>query len=166
MPRAKLLLNVAVAAAAFLGTLIVLDHWQVPTVSQPGPNVVYSLDMAHPNWSVVDPARTQVSVTTEGVSVGSIMPPNLYQLSTDRIPVKVNGEYDVSYTINVSKGKFQFGVLDAVNDKWIVQKVIDQRSDAITFTAPTREIQVILFGISPPPTAATLSSLAIVGPPE
>ena len=124
------------------------------------------MDTARPNWMLISPSTTTVSVTGKGISLELNMPTNEYQWQTIPIRTQANTSYNVSYEIEVTKGRLAIGVLDFINDKWITTKDINARSDTIAFTATLTNIRVILYGNSQPPTAATLSSLTIVRPPK
>jgi hypothetical protein len=164
----KFIFGIGVIATSFWITSIALDHWQYgqqsPQASEP--LTIFALDMARPNWMVISPSTTTVSVNDKGISLESNMPINEYQWQTDPIPTQTNTGYTVSYEVEVTKGRLVIGVLDVLHDKWITTKEIGARSDTIAFTAPSTQIRVILSGSSPPPTTATLSSLTIVRPPK
>ena len=164
----KFIFGIGVIAMSFWVTSKALDYWQYgqqsPQVS--GPRAIFTLDKARPNWMVVSPSTTSVNVTSKGISLESNMPTNEYQWQTNPIGTRANTGYTVSYEIEATTGRLAIGVLDVLNDKWITTKDIGDRSDAIAFTAPSAQIRVILFGNGPPPTAATISSLTIVGPPR
>ena len=162
----KFICGIGVIAASFWITLIALDYWQFGQQSPQGPLTIFDLDTARPNWMLISPSTTSVSVTGKGISLESSMPTNEYQWQTNPIGTQTNTSYTVFYEIEVTKGRLALGVLDFVNDKWITTKDISARSDTIAFTATSTEIRVILFGSSQPPTAATLSSLTIVRPPK
>jgi hypothetical protein len=164
----KLIFGIGVVAASFWITSMALDYWQFgqqfPQVS--GPQTIFSLDTVRPNWMLISPSTTTVSVTGKGISLESNMPTNEYQWQTNPIRTQTNISYNVSYEIEVTKGRVAIGVLDILNDKWITTKDISARSDTVAFTAPLTEIRVVLYGSSQPPTAATLSSLTIVRAPK
>jgi hypothetical protein len=164
----KFIFGIGVIATSFWITSMALDHWQYgqqsPQVSEPRP--IFTLDKGRPNWMVVSPSTTTVNVTSEGISLESNMPTYEYQWQTNPIGTRPNTGYTVSYEIEATTGRLALGVLDAENNKWITTKDIGERSDTIAFTAPSAQLRVILFGNGPPPTAATISSLRIVGPPR
>jgi hypothetical protein len=164
----KVSFGIGVVAASFWITSMVLDFWrfgqQSPQAS--GPQSIFALDMARPNWTVISPSATTATITPKGISLESTMPTNEYQWQTNYILVQTNTSYVVSYEVEITKGRVAIGVLDVSNNKWITTKDIGTRSDTIAFTAPSPQIRVILFGTSQPPTAATLSSLTIIMPPK
>jgi hypothetical protein len=164
----KFIFGIGVIAMSFWITSIALDHWQYgqqsPQVSEPQP--IFTLDKALPNWMVVSPSTTTVNVTSQGISLESNMPTYEYQWQTNPIGTRANTGYTVSYEIEATTGRLAIGVLDAENSKWITTKEIGDQSDTIAFTAQSARIRVILFGNGPPPTAATISSLTVVGLPR
>jgi len=161
----KFVLAISVIATSFRITSMALDYWQYGQQSAQisGPRPIFVLDKAQPNWMVVSPSTTTVSVTSKGISLESNMPTYEYQWQTNPIGTQINTGYMISYEIEATTGRPALGVLDTVNGKWIATKDIGERSDTIAFTAPSGQIRVILFGDGPPPTAATISSLTIVG---
>jgi hypothetical protein len=170
----KLIFSIGVVAVSFWITLTALDYWypslgnrsDTPIPQAPAPQPIFTLNTAKPNWTVISPSTTTVSVTSKGISLESKMPTNGYQWQTDLITTQTNTGYTISYEVEVTKGKMGIGVLDVVNDKFIASKEIGARLDTIAFTASSAQIRVILSGRSPPPTAAAISSLAITGPPK
>jgi hypothetical protein len=163
----KFVCGIGVIAASFWITSVALDYWRFGQQSSQasGPLTIFAMDTARPNWMLISPSTTTVSVAGKGISLESSMPTNEYQWQTNPIRTQKNTSYTVSYEIEVTKGKMAIGVLDFINDKWITTKDISARSDTIAFTASSTDIRVILYGSSQPPTAATLSSLTIVRPP-
>jgi hypothetical protein len=161
----KFIFGIGVIVTSFWITSMALDYWQYgqqsPEVS--GPRPIFTLDKTRPNWMVVSPSTTTVNITSKGISLESNMPIYEYQWQTNPIGTRANTDYTVSYEIEATTGRLAIGVLDAVNSKWITTKDIVERPDTIAFTAPSAQIRVILFGDGPPPTAATISSLTIVG---
>ena len=162
----KFICGIGVVAASFWITSMALDYWQFDQQSPQGSLTIFTMDTARPNWMLISPSTTAVSVTGKGISLESNMPTNEYQWQTNPIRTQTNISYNVSYEIEVTKGRLGIGVLDFINDKWIATKDISARSDTIAFTATSTDIRVILYGNSQPPTAATLSSLTIVRPPK
>jgi hypothetical protein len=141
----KFVCGVGVIAASFWITSMALDYWRFGQQSPLEPLTIFTMDVAR---------------------LESSMPTNEYQWQTNPIRTQTNTSYNVSYEIEVTKGRLGIGVLDFINDRWITTKDISARSDTIAFTATSTNIQVILYGNSQPPTAATLSSLTIVRPPK
>jgi hypothetical protein len=165
---------VAVVLASFWITLLAMDYWDSRPTVRSGPptqparmppsklSQVFAVSHTPPNWYATD-TKTKTSITGTRIVVESSAPVGQYQWQTQPIPTQVNAEYALSYQIAVTGGRLAIGVEDAAG-KWIVTKPIEQPHETIVFKAPTPTVRINVYGASPPPTVATISSVSISGP--
>jgi len=158
---------IAVILLSFWVTLEILDYLNPASqgiVLQP-PKTLYALSRVASDWIVVDPSVTRLSLTPDGISLQSSAPAQTYQWTTRPIFVKADANYVVSYHVNVDIGKMGIGVLNYKNSAWIKTDDIVNQPSTMAFKASSNQIEVILYGTTPPPTAATIFSIAIAESP-
>jgi|SRR5262245_61451799 len=165
----KSTLLIGVMIFSFWGTLLALDRWVLNRRDDAGfgsaglreLRPIFSIDFGRRNWVVAN-SKTRAVVVEKAISIESTADINEYQWLTTPIPVQPNTEVSVSYNIDVKDGKMGLGVLDFESSSWIATKEISSSSEAIQLKVPSKQIQVILFGVSPPPSRASLLELTIL----
>lgn len=110
--------------------------------------VVYALDTTTRslNWQTATP-ETTVALREYGLEVRSDVSRYHYQLVSETIVTAPNRAYRLDYEISVTAGGMTIGLVDAVADRWIMDRHIgvgDDGSGRLSFIAPSKAVRVVL----------------------
>ena len=137
---------------------VLFSNGSAPDARSPLPvtksTAIFSLNLAVPNWSAAT-EKSKVSIVGNVIVMTSTAGKFEYQWTTLPIATVANTDYIASYEIVMKRGKVSLGVMDDVNQTFIVVKDVSSPTDTIPFKAPTGQIRLVLFNSDDVPLSTT-----------
>jgi hypothetical protein len=104
-----------------------------------------------PNWRPAMPL-TSIQAAAEGLLLKSARSMMGYQLISNEFTTVPGGKYTLSFDASVEYGHLTIGILDTVEDKWVVTGSLVAGAAPLHFTAPSARASVVVANDNKAPT--------------